>query len=97
MNKSQFNLIIEPHITEKVLVLKEEQNKIIFKVRPDANKIELKSAIEDIFKVTVEKIATINMKGKKKRLGLHQGKRSDWKKAIVTLKDGDSIEYFEGA
>ena len=97
MNKSQFNLIIEPHITEKVLVLKEEQNKIIFKVRPDANKIELKSAIEDIFKVTVEKIATIKMKGKKKRLGLHQGKRSDWKKAIVTLKDGDSIEYFEGA
>jgi large subunit ribosomal protein L23 len=95
--KSQFNMIRKPHITEKVLLLKEECNKVVFKVGKDTNKIELKNAIESIFKVTVEKIATINVKGKKKRQGRWEGKRADWKKAIVTLKEGDTIEYFEGA
>lgn len=95
--KSQFDMIRKPHITEKVLLLKEECNKVVFKVGKDTNKIELKNAIESIFKVTVEKIATINVKGKKKRQGRWEGKRADWKKAIVTLKEGDTIEYFEGA
>ncbi len=95
--RSQFNMIHKPHITEKVLLLKEESNQIVFKVGKDTNKVELKSAIESIFKVTVEKIATINVKGKKKRQGRWEGKRADWKKAIVTLKEGDTVEYFEGA
>lgn len=95
--KSQFNMIRKPHITEKVLLLKEEHNKVVFKVGKETNKIELKNAIESIFKVTVDKIATINVKGKKKRQGRWEGKRADWKKAIVTLKEGDTIEYFEGA
>ena len=95
--RSQYNMILEPHLTEKVMILKEEGNKVVFKIRKDVNKIELKAAIEDIFKVTVEKINTVNVLGKRKRYGLHQGKRSDWKKAIITLKEGDSIEYFEGA
>lgn len=95
--RSHFTLLKQPHITEKVLIQKETDNKVVFKVAPDANKVELKKAIERIFGVTVEKVHTINMNGKTKRLGLHQGKRSDWKKAIVTLKEGDSIEYFEGA
>lgn len=95
--RSQFNFIQEPHLTEKVMYQKEENNKVVFKIRPDVNKIELKSAIENIFKVTVENINTLNVKGKKKRYGVHDGRRSDWKKAIVTLKEGDSIEYFEGA
>ncbi len=95
--RSQFNMIRKPHITEKVLLLKEESNKVVFKVSKETNKVELKNAIESIFKITVEKIATINVKGKKKRQGRWEGKRADWKKAIVTLKEGDTIEYFEGA
>ena len=95
--KSQYNLITRPHITEKVLLLKEEGNKVVFRIRKDTNKIELKNAIESIFNVTVEAINTMTVKGKKKRLGRYEGKRNDWKKAIVTLKEGDTIEYFEGA
>ncbi len=95
--KSQFNLISKPYITEKVLLLKEEGNKVVFQIRKDTNKIELKNAVESIFNVKVENINTLNVKGKKKRLGRHEGKRADWKKAIVTLKEGDTIEYFEGA
>ncbi len=95
--KNQFNLISKPYITEKVLLMKEEGNKVVFRIRQDTNKIELKNAIESIFNVTVEGINTLNVKGKKKRLGRHEGRRSDWKKAIVTLKEGDTIEYFEGA
>ena len=95
--RSQFNMIRKPYITEKVLSLKESDNKVVFKVGKDTNKVELKKAIEAIFKVTVEKIATINVKGKKKRQGRWEGKRANWKKAIVTLKKGDTIEYFEGA
>lgn len=95
--KSQYSLINRPHITEKVLLLKEEGNKVVFRIRKDTNKIELKNAIESMFNVTVEAINTLNVKGKKKRLGRHEGRKSDWKKAIVTLKEGDTIEYFEGA
>lgn len=95
--RSQYNMIIEPHLTEKVMLMKEEGNKVVFKVRTDVNKIELKQAVERIFNVGVESVRTINMTGKKKRYGLQQGRRSDWKKAIITLKEGDSIEYFEGA
>ncbi len=95
--KSQYNLINRPHITEKVLLLKEEGNKVVFRIRKDTNKIELKNAIESMFNVTVEAINTLNVKGKKKRLGRHEGRKSGWKKAIVTLKEGDTIEYFEGA
>lgn len=95
--KSQFNLISKPYITEKVLFLKEEGNKVVFRINKNTNKIELKNAIESIFNVSVENINTLNVKGKKKRLGRYEGKRPDWKKAIVTLKEGDTIEYFEGA
>lgn len=95
--KSQFNMISKPYITEKVLAIKEEGNKVVFKVASDVNKIELKKAVESIFNVKVEGVCTLNVKGKKKRQGQWEGKRADWKKAIVTLKEGDSIEYFEGA
>ncbi len=95
--KSEYRLITRPYITEKVLLLKEDGNKVVFKIRKDTNKIELKNAIESIFNVTVEAINTLTVKGKKKRLGRYEGRKSDWKKAIVTLKEGDTIEYFEGA
>lgn len=95
--KSRFSIIDRPHLTEKVVLMKELENKVVFQVDRRANKIEIKDAIESIFSVKVEKISTINCKGKVKRLGKFEGRCADWKKAIVTLKEGEKIEYFEGA
>lgn len=90
-----YSIIIQPLITEKSTRLKDDYNKHAFKVHRDANKIEIKKAIESLFNVSVLKITTSNMKGKVKRLGIHQGKRPDWKKAIVTLAENDHIDFFE--
>jgi large subunit ribosomal protein L23 len=89
------DLIYQAIISEKGTVLRDEQNCYVFKVHPSANKIEIKKAIEKAFSVKVLDVKTINMKGKTKRLGRYQGRRSDWKKAIVKLKQGDTIEIFE--
>ena len=67
-------------------------NKYIFWVAKDANKIEIKKAVRDIYKVTPTKVNVISVKGKKKRLRSHEGRTSDWKKALVTLKSGDKID-----
>lgn len=87
----------KPILTEKSVIQKETQNQVTFLVDKTANKIEIKRAVEDMFKVTVMRVNTVNTLGKIKRMGRHSGKRPDWKKAIITLKEGDSIEYFEGA
>ncbi len=83
-------------LTEKGTALKEADNKVMFKVAKEANKIEIKKAVEEIFKVKVDSVATINCKGKKKRLGSFEGRRPDWKKAIVTLKKGEKLDFIEG-
>lgn len=83
-------------LTEKGTALKEADNKVMFRVAKEANKIEIKKAVEEIFKVKVDSVATINCKGKKKRLGKFEGKRPDWKKAIVTLKKGEKLDFIEG-
>ena len=88
-------IIIKPVVTEKSVDLMQE-NKYCFRVAKDANKIEIKNAIEDIFKVTVINVNTVNVHGKMKRMGRTQGKTASWKKAVVTLREGDSIEVFEG-
>lgn len=88
-------IIIKPVVTEKSVDLMQE-NKYCFKVAKDANKIDIKNAIEEIFKVTVVDVNTINVHGKMKRMGRTQGMTSSWKKAVVTLREGDSIEVFEG-
>jgi len=92
-----FDVIRAPQMSEKTLSLKEEANQFAFQVDQRANKIQIKESIEKSFKVKVLKVRTINVRGKKKRLGRYQGLRSSWKKALVTLKEGDTIEYFEGA
>jgi large subunit ribosomal protein L23 len=94
--KETVSVIIKPLITEKSTIQKDVQNQIVLKVDPGANKIDIGRAVEEAFKVKVLKVRTMNMRGKKKRLGRHQGKRSDWKKAIVTLALGERIEFFEG-
>ena len=88
-------IIIKPVVTEKSVDLMQE-NKYCFKVAKDANKIEIKNAIEEIFKVTVVNVNTVNVHGKMKRMGRTQGMTASWKKAVVTLRECDSIEVFEG-
>ena len=92
-----FDVLRAPKMSEKTLSLKEEANQFSFEVDQRANKIQINESIEKSFKVSVLKVRTMNVRGKKKRLGRYQGLKSSWKKAIVTLKEGDTIEYFEGA
>lgn len=89
------DLILKPLISEKA-VANMGEGKYSFKVRLDANKHQIKAAIEEIFGVTVTGVNTMRMHGKVRRTGKFQGRRSDWKKAIVQLKEGDSIKVFEG-
>ena len=95
--KEAQKIIRRPMITEKSTRQKEEGRQYVFEVDRDANKIEIQSAIERLFKVKVLQVRTSNVLGKVKRLGRRYGKRADWKKAIVTLKEGDRIDFFEGA
>ena len=81
--------------TEKTTGLKQRENKYTFKVDKDANKIEIKNAVETLYKVKVLKVNTLIMHGKKRRVRFEIGKRPDWKKAIVTLRIGDRIEELE--
>ncbi len=94
--KSAYEIIKRPLITEKFSKQQENFNKIAFEVDKHANKIEIKRAIKDIFNVKVIKIASMNIEGKKKRLGVHQGKRVDRKKVIVTLAKGETIDIIGG-
>lgn len=99
-NRTARDIILRPIITEKSVTLSAE-NKYTFAVDPKSNKCEIRSAVEQIFKVKVLSVNTLNVKGKPKRWGRrYKGHKSDWKKAIVTLKEGDKIEiagvnYFE--
>lgn len=88
--------IIKPILTEKLSELQEKENKYGFVVDKRANKIEIKRAVEDKFEVKVEKVTTMNMKGKLKRMGRFEGKRAGWKKAIVTLAENNKIDFIEG-
>ena len=91
------DIILKPLISEKaVAAMSAEQPKYAFKVRQDANKFQIKDAVETIFGVTVMSVNTMRMHGKVRRMGKFQGRRADWKKAVVTLKAGDSIKVFEG-
>lgn len=96
-----YDIIKEPVITEKSMekIYDKQGNEIkryTFKVDSNANKIEIKKAVEEIFGVSVEKVNTINVTGKEKRMGRYVGRRASWKKAIVTLKkDSKVIEFFE--
>ena len=91
--KSIYEVIKSPWITEKGTELGEKQNKYVFKVCLNANKIEIRNAIEKIFNVKIEKVNTVKLQGKKKRVRLVEGKTPDWKKAIITLREGNKIEF----
>ena len=86
-----------PHISEKSTMVTEKQNTIVFKVATNATKAEIKAAVEKLFEVKVEAVRTLNVMGKTKRTGARVGKRSDWKKAYVTLVPGQDIDFMGGA
>lgn len=91
-----YNVIKEPHIAEKGNLQKELYNQIVLKVDKRANKVEIRKAVEILFKAKVLEVKTLNVKGKKRRVGRSVGKKPDWKKAVVKLAPGENIEFFEG-
>ncbi len=88
------NIIQSPLITEKGSLVSETAHQVLFRVRPDANKIEVKKAVEALFKVKVVKVRMIRYLGKMRRVGKNVGRLPQWKKAYVTLKEGDKIDFF---
>ncbi len=95
--RSPYEIIRRPLITEKGTELKHHANQYFFEVAKDANKLEIKHAIESLFRVKVLQVRTLSVQGKEKRVGRFLGRTPDWKKAVATLKEGDTIESFEGA
>ena len=96
MIKDPYQIILAPVITEKSTVLKDKNREICFEVAPHANKIEIKEAVEFLFKVKAERVRIVKKRGKIKKVGRNQGRTKDWKKAYVRLKEGEKmIEYFE--
>jgi len=93
--KNARSIIIRPLVTEKGSQVREAENKYLFSVAVTANKIEIKRAVEEIFNVKVKSVQTATVHGKVKRLGVYSGKRPDWKKAVVTLEPGQTIDLFE--
>ena len=88
------SILVRPIITEKASVLTDRNNQVVFEVVRKANKHQIRDAIESAYGVEVKKLATMIVPGKLKRRGMSIGKRSNWKKAIVTLKEGHSIDFF---
>ena len=90
------NVLLSPHVTEKATLIGESSNQFVFKVIQDASKGEIKHAVETMFSVEVDSVRTVNIKGKTKRFGWRMGKRKNWKKAYVRLKEGHDIDFVGG-
>ena len=97
MSRDPRSVLLKPLMTEKSMQQKEELNAISFRVAVDANKVEIRQAVEKVFNVKVATVRTASHEGKWKRMGKFEGRRSGWKKAVVTLQAGHKIELVEGA
>jgi large subunit ribosomal protein L23 len=94
MNQERLlKVLLAPHVSEKSNRVAERYNQVVFKVARDATKPEIKDAVELLFKVTVKGVTILNVKGKRKRFGMIHGRRSDWKKAYVSLEAGHEIDF----
>ena len=94
MNQERiFNILKAPHISEKATLLADSSNQFVFKVAKDATKAEIKAAVEQVWEVKVKSVSTLVVKGKSKRFGRSMGRRSDWKKAYVSLQEGFDIDF----
>jgi large subunit ribosomal protein L23 len=89
-------VLLAPHVSEKTTRVADQANQVVFKVLPDASKIEIKKAVELLFEVKVSSVQVSNMKGKLKRFGQSIGRRKSWKKAYVTLAEGQDIDFIGG-
>lgn len=97
MKLDMHSVLVQPLLTEKLTGIRETTNTVGFIVHPDANRVQIKQAVETLLKVKVARVNVLNVLGKVKRLGRFSGKRSDWKKAFVTLKKGEKLEMYESA
>ena len=94
MNQERMlTIVLGPHVSEKSSIISDQNNQVTFKVATDATKPEIAKAVELLFEVEVEDVRVINMKGKRKRFGQLRGKRNDWKKAYVRVKEGQDIDF----
>lgn len=91
------DVLVQPLLTEKVTAMREANNVVSFLVHPNANRLQVKQAVEALLKVKVDRVNVMNVRGKIKRLGRFSGKRPDWKKAFVKLKEGEKLELYESA
>ena len=96
MSRTVYDILKRPLITEKATFLRERENAVVFEVDPDATKAEIKEAVEKVFQVSVRGVRTAVVRGKNARVGRSVGRKRNWKKAYVSLKEGDQIEFFEG-
>ncbi len=96
MSRTLYDILKRPVITEKATFLRERENAVVFEVDPDATKAEIKQAVEKVFHVSVTGVRTAIVRGKNARVGRSTGRKKNWKKAYVSLKEGDQIELFEG-
>lgn len=97
MMRDPHDVLIRPLLTEKLTRLREAQNCVAFEVDKRASRIEIRRAVEQVLKVKVDTVRIINIKGKQKRQGRFVGWRPDWKKALVTLRDGEKLDIYESA
>lgn len=98
MNQERLmKVLLSPHISEKSSIVADQNNQIVLKVATDASKPEIKQAVELLFDVKVDRVQVSNVKGKTKRFGAKMGRRSDWKKAYITLQEGQEIDFLSGA
>ncbi len=98
MNQERLmKVLLSPHISEKSSIAADQNNQVVLKVANDATKPEIKQAVELLFEVKVERVQVSNVKGKTKRFGAKMGRRSDWKKAYITLQEGQEIDFLGGA
>ncbi len=97
MTRDPFDILVKPLLTEKITGLQDHANRVAFVVRSNANRIEVRRAVEVALKVKVKSVNIMTVRGKPKRQGRFLGKRPDWKKAIVTLHEGEKLELYESA
>jgi large subunit ribosomal protein L23 len=95
MSSDVYSVLRRPLVTEKTTFLKEDNNQLSFRVRPNANKIEIRKAVEELLGVKVTAVNTLVYRGKSKRMGRSIGRRPNWKKAVVTLAPGEDYEFFD--
>lgn len=94
MSKNRlYEVLLAPRVTEKSSLVGESSNQYVFRVAPDANKAEIKQAVEALFEVSVESVRVVNVKGKNKSFKMRPGKRSDWKKAYVRVQEGQALDF----